>query len=205
MKVHDHYYTSKPKSPETRHSFIISERGILLRLETARGVFSYKKLDKGTEVLIRFLRLPREPARVLDLGSGYGVVALILAKLLPTSRVTAVEVNERAYRCLVKNCELNGVTNVEPVLGDFFEYETAEPFDAVYSNPPVKLGRKTLIRILTEEVPRFLKQTGFAQVVFRTNQGAKYYRELIREHAALELEGEKIKAGYRVLTFRRRG
>ncbi|MHA1733863.1 MAG: class I SAM-dependent methyltransferase [Promethearchaeota archaeon] len=199
----ERHYFSKTPDPHKykRYSFVTTERGVLLRVDTASGIFSYRQLDKGTEIFLRFIKLPREPARVLDLGAGYGIIALMLGKLLPRSQVVAIEVNERAYKFCKKNVETNRLDNVECVLGDFFEYRPEEPFDAVYSNPPIKSGRKKVLALFDDLVPALISPGGFFQTVFKTALGAKFYKRYILAHEKWELIEEKIKSGYRVFTL----
>ena len=83
----------------------------------------------------------KSPANVsiLDIGTGSGCIAISLAKLIPNSAVTAVDVSEEALEVARKNAEDNGV-NVHFVLDDIIQPTTAElidnQFDIIVSNPP---------------------------------------------------------------------
>ena len=87
---------------------------------------------------------------VLDIGTGSGCIAISLAKLIPNSDVTAVDVSEKALEVAKKNAEANGV-NVHFVLDDILEPSTTElidnQFDIIVSNPPyVCEGEKSEMR-----------------------------------------------------------
>ena len=70
----------------------------------------------------------------LDMGTGLGIQALLLAR--HSQRVVATDVNERALAFASFNAALNGVTNVEFRQGSFFEPVAGERFDLVVCNPP---------------------------------------------------------------------
>lgn len=76
---------------------------------------------------------------ILDIGTGSGCIAISLAKMIPNSDVTAIDVSEKALEVARKNAEANGV-NVHFVLDDILQPSTAElidnQFDIIVSNPP---------------------------------------------------------------------
>ncbi|MGD2087849.1 MAG: peptide chain release factor N(5)-glutamine methyltransferase [Candidatus Aminicenantes bacterium] len=90
-----------------------------------------------TEILVEHALegINKKPANILDIGSGSGVIAILLAKLTG-STVTAVEKSRRAFYVLKKNIALHGVTDkVTPVYGDLFP-AAGHRFDMIVSNPP---------------------------------------------------------------------
>lgn len=199
MPEPDHYFSRSPQSYriETRQ-FVTTEKGIFLQVQTANGMFSYKAVDKGTSILLRYITLPEEPATVLDLGAAYGFVSLMLGKLLSRSRVVGIEINERACDCFRENITKNQLSNVECVQGDFFEYRPPTRFDAIYCNPPIAIGRENLLRLFFELVPILIAPRGFLQLVVKTSLGAKYYKKRFESSPAFDLVEEKIKSGFRV-------
>ena len=119
-------------------------RGFDLRFETQPGVFSHKELDTGTRVLIEAMRLsPR--AHVLDLGTGYGAIGIVAAKLASEGHVTLIDSDIRATRLAERNLKLNAIENAEVVLGDGFrDLPPKTRYDVVASNPPTHSGREVL-------------------------------------------------------------
>lgn len=90
-----------------------------------------------TEILVEHAieGINKKPANILDIGSGSGVIAILLAKLTG-STVTAIEKSRRALYVLKKNIALHGVAEkVIPVYGDLFP-AAANGFDMIVSNPP---------------------------------------------------------------------
>jgi len=67
-----------------------------LELATDSGVFSPGRLDPGTRLLLETAPAPPASGNLLDLGSGYGPLALVMAARAPAARVWAVDVNRRA-------------------------------------------------------------------------------------------------------------
>jgi release factor glutamine methyltransferase len=81
-------------------------------------------------------RLPREsPARVLELGTGSGAIAVALASLRPALKITATDISEAALGVARRNA-LEHAVDIEFVCSDWFESVGAGPFDLVVSNPP---------------------------------------------------------------------
>ncbi len=75
-------------------------------------------------------------ARVLDMGTGCGILAVLVAR--NARQVIAVDINPHAVKCTSRNAALNGVSaKVETRLGDLFEVvEAEEEFDLVIFNAP---------------------------------------------------------------------
>ena len=76
---------------------------------------------------------------VLDMGSGTAVLA-ILAKKLGAARTVAIDNDEWAYRNAFTNCELNGISGIEIILGDASAIQGS--FDVVLAN----INRNILLR-----------------------------------------------------------
>jgi methylase of polypeptide subunit release factors len=75
------------------------------------------------------------PARVADIGTGTGAVAIAVAKRVPEAEVVAVDINPTALRYTRVNAALAGVTNVQARHSDLLR-DVAGTFDLIVSNPP---------------------------------------------------------------------
>ncbi len=137
---------------------------------TASGVFSGEGLDQGTAVLLRS-HTPRPGARrMLDLGCGFGVIAVALASAAPDARVDAVDVNGRALDLTQRNAAANDVGDrVRASLPD----EVAEDvrYDEIWSNPPIRIGKEALHALLLRWLP-LLAPGGIARLVVGRHLGA---------------------------------
>jgi len=119
---------------------------VSLELATDAGVFSPGRLDPGTRLLLEESPAPPTSGDLLDLGCGYGPVACVLAKRSPDATVWAVDVNERALELCARNARAAGLENVRCVPpGDV---PLPARFAAIWSNPPVRIGKDALHALL---------------------------------------------------------
>ena len=90
------HYFETPTSEERRRTVGVRFWDTEWTFTTAAGVFSGDGLDLGTAVLLRTHTPDAGARRILDLGCGYGVLAVAAASAAPNARVDAVDTNERA-------------------------------------------------------------------------------------------------------------
>lgn len=165
-----HYFSETPSGPEHRRPIEIEVWGRRLALTTANGVFAGDGLDRGTEVLLRESAPPTGAPAVLDLGCGWGPIALGIALACPGARVDAVDVNERALGLCRDNASALGVADrVRAVRPD--EVEPGRTYDQIWSNPPIRIGKEALHELLLTWLPR-LAPGGEARLVVSKNLGA---------------------------------
>ncbi|NUU66663.1 peptide chain release factor N(5)-glutamine methyltransferase [Enterobacteriaceae bacterium BIT-l23] len=82
-------------------------------------------------------RLPAEPCRILDLGTGTGAIALALASERPDAAVTALELIPEAVALARSNAQNLAIDNVTVLQSDWFSaLESGQRFDLIVSNPP---------------------------------------------------------------------
>ena len=165
-----HYFSEEPGSPMVRRQISATIWGRDLTLTTANGVFAGDGVDRGTAVLLRESAPPVGQPRVLDLGCGYGTIALAIALSCPGVVVDAVDVNERALILCRENAAALGVADRVRVLRP----DAADPdqrYDEIWSNPPIRIGKAALHDLLLTWLPR-LRSTGTARLVVSKNLGA---------------------------------
>jgi tRNA1Val (adenine37-N6)-methyltransferase len=94
-----------------------------------------------TLILSDFIRL-KDPSRILDLGTGSGILALILAQTYPLSRIIALELAAEFIDLAHRNINLNQVRDrISLIQGDLCQlprFLKKGAFDAVVSNPPYR-------------------------------------------------------------------
>ena len=100
-----------PEKPDIEHSFEANIDEVNLKFKTCEGLFSFKSLDKGTEILLENLDIPEE-SKALDLGCGYGAIGIFLSKKLDCS-VHLTDDNALATYYAEQNLELNNVEDYE--------------------------------------------------------------------------------------------
>ena len=163
-----HYFSAQPAGPGRRQILPVVLAGRELEVVTAGGVFSADRLDLGTRVLLR--EAPPPPAgNLLDLGCGWGPLALTLGLLSPAATVWAVDVNERALELTTENARRAGLRRLRAVSPDGVPDDIR--FDAIWSNPPVRIGKEALHELLLRWLPR-LRPGAQAHLVVQRNLGA---------------------------------
>ncbi|SDU80267.1 Methyltransferase small domain-containing protein [Microlunatus sagamiharensis] len=165
-----HYFSETPTGPEHRKQVEVEVWGRPFTLTTANGVFAGDGLDRGTEVLLRESAPPTGNPTVLDLGCGYGPVALGIALACPDARVDAVDVNERALALCRDNAVALGVRKRVRALRPE-QVEPGRTYDEIWSNPPIRIGKEALHALLLTWLPR-LAPGGTARLVVSKNLGA---------------------------------
>jgi 16S rRNA (guanine1207-N2)-methyltransferase len=192
----DHYFVSDPRSQERFGLVRTSLCGRSLEFLTASSVFSKRKIDSGTRLLIESMVLPSS-GYVLDIGCGYGAVGITVAKINPTLHVIMTDVNARAVRLAKKNVELNRVTNAEVRYGFYYEPVENLKFNSVLSNPPISAGMDT-VKAIVKGAANVLTNDGTFQMVIRSKIGAKLMPILFMEtFGSCEILARE--SGFRVL------
>lgn len=169
MNAPDHYFTSKPASPADLRTMSVRLAGRDLEVDTAPGIFSPARVDLGTSVLLRTVPAPPEHGDLMDLGCGWGPVALSLALAAPAARIWALDVNERALDLVRRNAARHGLSNVIAVRPEDVPPDVA--FAAIWSNPPIRVGKQILHDMLLTWLAR-LEPAAAAHLVVQRNLGA---------------------------------
>jgi 16S rRNA G1207 methylase RsmC len=200
----DHYFSASPASAENLRRVRVTLAGRDLELTTAGGVFSPDHVDSGTQVLLSNTPPPPPGGDLLDLGCGWGPIALSLALEAPHATVWAVDVNERALDLVRRNAEALGLENVNAALPDDVPADVV--FRTVRSNPPIRVGKHELHGLLEQWIPR-LDDRSDAWLVVQRNLGSD---SLQRWLAATFSHGFSVHRaatgrGFRVLRVRRHG
>jgi 16S rRNA (guanine1207-N2)-methyltransferase len=190
-----HYFDPAPvveSKPRTVHLHVGE---LALELKADRGVFGSRGVDLGTLVLLREAPKPPSQGDILDLGSGYGPIAIALARQAPGARVWAVDVNERAIELTKTNAKGAAVANVTARAPE--EVPDDVLFDAIYSNPPVRVGKAALHDLLVRWLGR-LRPDGRAYLVVQRNLGADSLAAWLAAQG-YQVQRLKSKKGYRIL------
>lgn len=202
MDEPDHYFTAAPASADERRRLRVRLAGRDVEVEVAPGVFSPGGLDKGTAVLFEEAPAPPATGTFLDLGCGWGPVALTLGLLSPTATVHAVDVNERALDLTRRNAAALGLEGVSATTADGIP--DAVRFDLIWSNPPIRVGKAALHGLLRTWLPR-LAHGGVAHLVVQRNLGSDSLQRWIDVELAMPCARVASSRGFRVLEVRPAG
>ncbi len=189
-----HYFSPTPDAPLRLTEITATIFGRKLTFATAPGVFSASRLDPGTAVLLRTVAPPTS-GHLLDLGCGFGPIAVGLAAATPAVTVDAVDVNERAVWLTDHNAKLAGVA--DRVAAGTPEQFAESRYDQIWSNPPIRIGKAALHELLLTWLPR-LRPGGVAYLVVGKNLGADSLTAWLNQQG---WQTEKIASakGFRVL------
>lgn len=173
-----HYFSEEPEVESARKRIAVTLPDGSFEMETDTGVFSHGRVDAGTKFLL--LEAPELPERgdLLDLGCGAGVIALTMARRRPECRVWAVDVNARARRLTSDNAATLGLRNVTVAAPE--EVPDDVSFAAMWSNPPIKVGKSELHDMMRRWLPR-LSTDGVGVLVVNKNLGSDSLQKWLTE------------------------
>lgn len=198
----DHYFSARPTAPSkprtVRLRLVDLDRDLRLRTDTS--VFSAGAVDPGTRLLVEEGEHPDPAARTLvDLGCGYGPIAIALALRAPEAVVWAVDVNERALELCRANADAAGVgERVRTVTPD--QVPDDLQVDGIWANPPIRIGKASLHELLAGWLRR-LAPGGTAHLVVARNLGADSLARWLGEQG-WDVTRRTSKRGYRLLDLR---
>jgi 16S rRNA (guanine1207-N2)-methyltransferase len=189
------YFSKQPGvASSTRTVQLKVAPGKTVELTTDRGVFAHDAIDPGTQILLN--TVPDPPAGdLLDLGCGYGPIAIWLAHHSPASTIWAIDSNERAVGLASSNAERLGYRQVHASLPEAVPPEVQ--FTAIYSNPPIRIGKEPLHTLLMDWLGRLLPQ-GVAYLVVQRHLGSDSLATWL-ESQRFSVERIRSQQAYRVL------
>lgn len=192
----DHYFSARPATPSDPRTVRLALGDLLLELRTDRGVFAGDAVDPGTRVLLTDAAMPAATDRVVvDLGCGYGPIAVAVARRAPHCTVWAVDVNERARELCTANAAAAGATNV--VVAAPADVPADLVVDRLYSNPPIRIGKAALHELLRSWLGRLAPGAAATLVVHKHLGSDSLARWLQAQGWPTTRAGSR--AGYRLL------
>lgn len=165
----EHYFSSEPVGEFKTKTIEVILAGKKVSVKTSGSIFSPDHIDTGTAVLLEQLDEAPALGDILDIGCGWGPIALALAIHRPHATIWAIDVNERALELTRMNIESLGLKNVKVCKPE--EVPKSVSFAGIWSNPPIRVGKEVLHSILKEWLPRLIGGSeGF--LVVQKNLGA---------------------------------
>ena len=194
-RAQPHYFSPEPGVASRPVTVRLDLPDLSVALQADRGVFSGTRIDPGTKLLLLEASAPPADGHVLDLGCGYGPIALTLASRAPGATVWAVDVNDRALALTRANADAAGLTNVRVAAPD--DVPGHVRFAAIWSNPPVRVGKAALHDLLDRWLPR-LRPDGRALLVVQKHLGSDSLHRWLQDQGWL-VERRASRMGYRIL------
>ena len=204
-KQTDHYFTAEPASAAQRRQLQVHLAGREVIVQTAPGIFCPDRVDIGTAVLLREAPAPPPVGNLLDIGAGWGPIALSLGLLSTDATIWAVDVNQRALSLARSNAKALGVNDFQAMTPD--EVPADIRFDAIWSNPPIRVGKPALHDLLMHWLPR-LTPGGAAYLVVQKNLGSDSLQRWLtteleaRQPGAFTVGRHATTRGFRLLSVR---
>lgn len=197
-----HYFSATPAGPFIRKPLTVELAGQTRRLQTSTGIFSPDGIDKGTAILLAGVPAPAPQGNLLDIGCGWGPIALTMALKAPSARVYAVDVNERCVTLTNENAAALGLPNVTASTPE--EVDPAIRFDTIWSNPPIRIGKDELHSLLKLWLPR-LSPGGTAWLVVQKNLGADSLQRWLAAELgeSFNVSREATSKSFRILKVRK--
>lgn len=185
----EQYFTAQPSSNDKRRVITVRLGGRDVDVETGSGVFSPEHVDQGTQVLMNECAELPASGTFLDIGCGWGPLALAMALASPEATVWAVDINERSRNLTAANATRLGLGNVVVAAPDDVPADLR--FDVIWSNPPIRVGKVALHEILNTWLTR-LSTEGSASLVVAKHLGAPSLLIWLRDQFGAQRIVERI-------------
>jgi 16S rRNA (guanine1207-N2)-methyltransferase len=197
VNVSEHYFSEFPASTEKKGVIKCNLRDLQFEFLTSSGVFSHRRIDKGTRLLVDNMELP-DAGKFLDLGCGYGVLGIVAARLQPRLEVWMTDINPRSVVLAGENASRNGVYNVIIKQGNLYLPVGDTVFVTIVTNPPLSAGITKAVEPMINQAYRHLTPGGTLQLVVQSNKGGRIVAKLVEENFG-EAQILARGSGYRVL------
>lgn len=173
-----HYYENDPNLKSNIKNIDYTYYGNVINYQVDLGVFSKDRVDFGTNVLLQSLPTFTNE-KVLDVGCGYGVIGIAIAKVYLNCDVMMCDVNLRAISLTEKNIKLNNVKNAKVIESNTYE-NINDKYDIIITNPPIRAGKKVVMDICLNAIDH-LKEDGKIYIVINKKHGAESLLKNMKE------------------------
>jgi 16S rRNA (guanine1207-N2)-methyltransferase len=200
--ANEHYFSARPESDARPRRITVTLAGRTLSLATSAGVFSPERLDVGTRVLLQTVPTPPASGALLDIGCGWGPLTISMALRAPEAEVWGVDVNERVLDLARANAATAGAGNVTIRLPEDVPEDLR--FAAIWSNPPIRVGKEELHAIMLTWLPR-LEVGGDAWLVVSKHLGGDSLQRWLGDTLGADFSVARVTTdkGYRVIRVHR--
>ena len=177
-----HYFKYDPGLKNDERGLPVTVLGHDFIFKTNAGMFSREAADRASLLLIE--NVPRVSGKLLDLGCGYGLIGVALAKAYGAP-LTMSDVNPRALEYAAINAKQNGVA-AEIILSDGFENINGK-FDCVVTNPPIHAGKNVTFHMYAEARGRLAPGGSFYAVIQKKHGAESAFARLSEIYGTCEI------------------
>lgn len=198
----NHYFSESADEELKLRKIKVKLFGNKYELFSSTGIFSPNELDAGTEVLLKQLESLKPQGTILDIGCGWGPIALSLALASPKAKIIAIDVNQKSIALTRLNAKSLQLENIEVFQPE--QVKESLMFDEIWSNPPIRVGKKMLHEILCKWLPR-LQPGGSARLVVQKNLGSDSLQKWLETEFEDGFEVSRIASikGFRIIKVTR--
>ena len=194
-----HYFTNNENLESKLRTIKYKYNDYEFNFTSDLGVFSKDNVDFASKLLIEtFFKYAKKDKSVLDIGCGYGLIGITIAKIL-NCQVTMTDINKRALH-LAKINASNNLISANILESNIYE-KIETTFDYIITNPPIRAGKKVYMKIL-EDAILHLKNNGELWFVMNKDHGAKSTIKCLEKDYNLQIL-EKSK-GFFVIVCKKR-
>ena len=175
----EHYYTNNPTSISDEKEIEYNIKDKRIKLLVDNGVFSKNHVDIATNFMLNTILKEPISGKMLDLGCGYGVIGIVLAKFNDIE-LTMLDINERALNLAGKNIKKNNVTAKIIESDGFSSISQEEKFDVIVTNPPIRAGKQVIYKMYEDSFTH-LNEGGILYLVINKKHGAPSTMSFLNE------------------------
>ncbi|MEO0026989.1 MAG: hypothetical protein RL716_320 [Actinomycetota bacterium] len=200
----EHYFSETPGSTFKPKNIQVEINGSLVSVTTSGGIFSPDHIDQGTGILLNHLYEAPPSGNILDIGCGWGPVALALASHSPKATIWAIDVNERSLELTAANAAKLGLTNIKTCKPEDVPVDLV--FSGIWSNPPIRVGKEVLHEILLKWLPK-LADGAEGYLVVQKNLGADSLHRWLEDSLPQDFSTIRVETAksFRILRVKNRG
>lgn len=181
----EHYFTNNPNLESNIRVLNYQKDNVSFSFFSDNGVFSKEKIDYGSFFLIEtFFKNNNDLVKsALDVGCGYGFIAIVLSKLTNIP-VDMIDINRRAIHLAERNIKENKV-NCRAFESNIYD-KVDKKYDLIITNPPIRAGKEVVKSILMN-AKAYLNSEGKLWFVMRKDHGVKSMIKLLETDYNLEI------------------
>lgn len=147
-----------------------------------------RETEELVEKTVNYIKkyINKQSVDILDIGTGSGCIPISIAKLVPNSNVSAVDISPETLEVAKENAKINNV-DINFIQSDLFA-NVNQKFDCIISNPPYIRRDEEIMDIVKNNEPHL--------ALYADDEGLYFYKEIIK--SASKFLNEKFVIGFEI-------
>lgn len=194
----EHYFINKEHKKEDYFSFTTKVFDMTFEIKSCDSVFSKEEVDYGTNLLLKIVLSNEDVSgKVLDIGCGYGIISMAIARFFKETEVHACDINATAVELTKFNTQRNHIKNITNIVESDAYSNITERYNYIVTNPPIKAGKQNLLNILIGAYD-YLESDGQLWFVIKKKHGEDSVKKALQEKFS-SVEIVKRDKGYYII------